>query len=182
VVENHAVVECVVELGLSLQLPKLSFLKSLQVILDQENGSSVNPMPQPESNQECEQLRAKLTSDIIPTIETVSDPLLCSIVNSQPSESVKLLDHLKRKLNPEYDKVVLCKVLSKLQNQDSQKFDWLVLEVKKRYPDLVNEASQNSWDETFNRYKKLIGDQKILAIVQLMNEFIPEVEKNLPEE
>ncbi|MEH1895539.1 MAG: hypothetical protein V7K94_09630 [Nostoc sp.] len=133
-------------------------------------------MSQTESDKQIETTRDKLITKWTQILELISNSQVEYLLDTKasPKESIKLLKDIGKKAGL-IKKASLCRTLSILQYKDPEVFDWLLPEVKKWYPNLEREGSQNSWDTTYQIYLKEYINQQLQEIVELFDDLLCEL-------
>ena len=130
-------------------------------------------MSQIESDKQIEKFRDNLITKWTEIIEFISNSQVeyFLVTKPYPKESIKLLRDIGKKPGV-IKKASLCRTLSILQDKDPQVFDWLLPEVKKCYPNLEKEGSQNSWNTTYQTYLKEYINQQLQEFVELFDDLL----------
>ncbi len=130
-------------------------------------------MSQTESDKQIEKIREKLITKWTQIIELISDHQVEYFLETKayPKESIKLLRDVGKK-PVLIEKASLCRTISILQDKDPQVFDWLLPEVKKCYPNLEKEGSQNTWNTTYQTYLKEYINQHLQEVVELFDDLL----------
>ncbi|AVH73299.1 hypothetical protein [Nostoc sp. 'Lobaria pulmonaria (5183) cyanobiont'] len=126
-----------------------------------------------ESDKKIEKIRDNLITKWPEIIEFISNSQVESFLETKPypKESIKLLRDIGKKPGV-IKKASLCRTLSILQDKDPQVFDWLLPAVKKCYPNLEREGSQNSWNTTYQTYLKEYINQQLQEVVELFDDLL----------
>ncbi|MEH1892829.1 MAG: hypothetical protein V7K92_26425 [Nostoc sp.] len=133
-------------------------------------------MSQTESDKQIETTRDKLITKWTQIIELISNSQVEYFLDTKvsPKESIKLLKDIGKKPGL-IKKASLCRTLSILQDKDPEVFDWLLPEIKKWYPNLEREGSQNSWNTTYQTYLKEYINQQLQEVVELFDDLLCEL-------